>query len=329
MSRTRDLGHRGHRRDPAGRRLADLIAAACAAAAQRPPRRRRRARRHPEDRVEGRGPARAPSTPTTRCRTRPSSRPRRCGSCAAAATSSSPRPSTASCAPTPASTSRTSQRGEAALLPDRLRPLGPAHPRRPARPPRRRGRRHRVGHLRAAVAPRPHRRRHRRGRHRRRRRPAGHRRRPRPRVMQVTEVAVADELASAAELVMGKSSGIPVAIVRGVDAEWLRDADVGELVRPPPGGPVQVAARRMRARCRPPASSTAPSRGGCGPARVDTAKRPTSPRPATAPAWPRRRRPTRRCSSPDRGLGAGADVDDAGRVPRDAARTKASTASST
>jgi coenzyme F420-0:L-glutamate ligase/coenzyme F420-1:gamma-L-glutamate ligase len=46
-------------------------------------------------------------------------------------------------------------------------------------------------------------------------------------------VAVADELASAAELVMGKSSGIPVAVVRGVDAEWLRDADIGELVRPP------------------------------------------------------------------------------------------------
>jgi coenzyme F420-0:L-glutamate ligase / coenzyme F420-1:gamma-L-glutamate ligase len=53
------------------------------------------------------------------------------------------------------------------------------------------------------------------------------------RVMQVTEVAVADELASAAELVMGKSSGIPVAVVRGVEAEWLRDAGIGELVRPP------------------------------------------------------------------------------------------------
>jgi coenzyme F420-0:L-glutamate ligase/coenzyme F420-1:gamma-L-glutamate ligase len=53
------------------------------------------------------------------------------------------------------------------------------------------------------------------------------------RVMQVTEVAVADELASAAELVMGKSSGIPVAVVRGADPSWLRDADVGELVRPP------------------------------------------------------------------------------------------------
>jgi coenzyme F420-0:L-glutamate ligase/coenzyme F420-1:gamma-L-glutamate ligase len=53
------------------------------------------------------------------------------------------------------------------------------------------------------------------------------------RTMQVTEVAVADELASAAELVMGKSAGIPVAVVRGVDAEWLRDAGIAELIRPP------------------------------------------------------------------------------------------------
>ena len=35
--------------------------------------------------------------------------------------------------------------------------------------------------------------------------------------MQVTEVAVVDELAAAAELVMGKASGVPVAVVRGVD----------------------------------------------------------------------------------------------------------------
>jgi len=53
------------------------------------------------------------------------------------------------------------------------------------------------------------------------------------RVMQVTEVAVADELASAAELVMGKSSGIPVAVIRGADASWLREASVRELIRPP------------------------------------------------------------------------------------------------
>ena len=53
------------------------------------------------------------------------------------------------------------------------------------------------------------------------------------RIMQVTEVAVADELASAAELVMGKSSGVPVAVVRGVDETWFRSSDIGELVRPP------------------------------------------------------------------------------------------------
>jgi len=53
------------------------------------------------------------------------------------------------------------------------------------------------------------------------------------RTMQVTEVAVADELASAAELVMGKSAGIPIAVVRGVDAAWLREAGIVELIRPP------------------------------------------------------------------------------------------------
>ena len=53
------------------------------------------------------------------------------------------------------------------------------------------------------------------------------------RIMQVTEVAVADELASAAELVMGKSTGVPVAIIRGVDPSWLRDSSMDEIVRPP------------------------------------------------------------------------------------------------
>ena len=52
------------------------------------------------------------------------------------------------------------------------------------------------------------------------------------RTMQVTEVCVADQLAGAAELVMGKSSGIPVAIVRGADAEWFREASMKEIVRP-------------------------------------------------------------------------------------------------
>jgi coenzyme F420-0:L-glutamate ligase/coenzyme F420-1:gamma-L-glutamate ligase len=54
------------------------------------------------------------------------------------------------------------------------------------------------------------------------------------RQLQVTEVCVADELAAAAELVMGKSEGIPVAIVRGVNDKWLREASVrGEIVRNP------------------------------------------------------------------------------------------------
>jgi coenzyme F420-0:L-glutamate ligase/coenzyme F420-1:gamma-L-glutamate ligase len=53
--------------------------------------------------------------------------------------------------------------------------------------------------------------------------------------MQVTEVAVADEIASAAELVMGKAGGRPVAVVRGVDAAWLRESAVAELIRPASG----------------------------------------------------------------------------------------------
>ncbi len=52
------------------------------------------------------------------------------------------------------------------------------------------------------------------------------------RVLQVTEVAVADEIASAAELVMGKATSVPVAIVRGFDRAWLREGTVRELIRP-------------------------------------------------------------------------------------------------
>jgi len=53
------------------------------------------------------------------------------------------------------------------------------------------------------------------------------------RELQVTEVCIADELAAAAELVMGKARGVAVAIVRGVDREWLRESSVrAEVVRP-------------------------------------------------------------------------------------------------
>ncbi len=49
-----------------------------------------------------------------------------------------------------------------------------------------------------------------------------------------TEVCVADEVASAAELVMGKASSVPVAVVRGIDPAWLRRGSVAEeILRPP------------------------------------------------------------------------------------------------
>jgi len=53
------------------------------------------------------------------------------------------------------------------------------------------------------------------------------------RELQVTEVAVADEVAAAAELVMGKSAGVPVAIVRGLDASWFGEGSARDLVRGP------------------------------------------------------------------------------------------------
>lgn len=55
----------------------------------------------------------------------------------------------------------------------------------------------------------------------------------RGRIMQATEVCIADEIASTAELVMGKSTGVPVAVVRGIDPAWFRDSSVSEIVRPP------------------------------------------------------------------------------------------------
>ena len=50
--------------------------------------------------------------------------------------------------------------------------------------------------------------------------------------LKVTVIAIADELASAAELVMKKSAGVPVAIIRGFDYE-SRDASGLELIRVP------------------------------------------------------------------------------------------------
>jgi coenzyme F420-0:L-glutamate ligase / coenzyme F420-1:gamma-L-glutamate ligase len=53
------------------------------------------------------------------------------------------------------------------------------------------------------------------------------------RELQVTEVALADEVAAAAELVMGKALGVPAAIVRGLDASYFGEGSVRDIVRPP------------------------------------------------------------------------------------------------
>ena len=53
------------------------------------------------------------------------------------------------------------------------------------------------------------------------------------RELHVTEVAIADEIAGAAELVMGKSAGVPAAVVRGLDPEWFGPGAGRDLVRDP------------------------------------------------------------------------------------------------
>jgi coenzyme F420-0:L-glutamate ligase/coenzyme F420-1:gamma-L-glutamate ligase len=54
------------------------------------------------------------------------------------------------------------------------------------------------------------------------------------RELQATEVCLADEIAGAADLVMSKASGVPVAIVRGLEPFAFRESSVAEeIVRPP------------------------------------------------------------------------------------------------
>ena len=48
--------------------------------------------------------------------------------------------------------------------------------------------------------------------------------------LRTTQIAVADEIAGAAELVMGKTAGVPAAIVRGVDVAG--DGRGADLVMP-------------------------------------------------------------------------------------------------
>ena len=52
------------------------------------------------------------------------------------------------------------------------------------------------------------------------------------RELQVTEIALADEIAGAAELVKGKAANVPAVVVRGLDAAWFREGSARELVRP-------------------------------------------------------------------------------------------------
>ena len=49
--------------------------------------------------------------------------------------------------------------------------------------------------------------------------------------LHATVIAVADELAGAAELVMGKTAGVPATVIRGVDV--LGEGTARELVMPP------------------------------------------------------------------------------------------------
>jgi coenzyme F420-0:L-glutamate ligase/coenzyme F420-1:gamma-L-glutamate ligase len=51
------------------------------------------------------------------------------------------------------------------------------------------------------------------------------------RKLKVTEIAIADEIASAAELVMGKACRIPVALVRGYDFEKVKKSSIKPMLR--------------------------------------------------------------------------------------------------
>ena len=54
------------------------------------------------------------------------------------------------------------------------------------------------------------------------------------RVLEATEVAIADEIAAAANLVMGKAAPTPFALLRGLDASYFGEGSVGaDLVRRP------------------------------------------------------------------------------------------------
>lgn len=51
-------------------------------------------------------------------------------------------------------------------------------------------------------------------------------------ILEVTEVAIADEAAAAADLVMGKTRQIPAAVIRGLEYE-AAEGSAADLIRPP------------------------------------------------------------------------------------------------
>jgi len=49
--------------------------------------------------------------------------------------------------------------------------------------------------------------------------------------LKVTEIAVVDEIASAAELQMGKAERVPVVILRGYEYRMTENTSISELIR--------------------------------------------------------------------------------------------------
>ena len=83
------------------------------------------------------------------------------------------------------------------------------------------------------------------------------------RVLEATEVCVVDELAAAADVVMGKASGMPAVVVRGAPAAWLRE---GNVRRARSSGPTTRT------------SSASVARAGAPPTRPPRSRRVTSAR---------------------------------------------------
>ncbi len=50
------------------------------------------------------------------------------------------------------------------------------------------------------------------------------------RLLEATEIAIVDEIAGAANLVLGKAMGTPFAILRGLDLSYFGEGSIGENV---------------------------------------------------------------------------------------------------